>query len=372
MAREETLHPAQKRLAEVFSSVNLLGPPMSDPLLRLVAHLFSPEEAAVAVHIPAFLPISTESIARKCRLDLARTGALLDAMAARRVILDVGGRYCLIPLIPGMFEYVLMSGSEDEWHRKYALLVIELVDTGYFKQRYNSLRVPAIRNIPIEAAIEDDNRCIDADRVSEMIDRHRFMAVANVCQCRQSMRFLHKQCQRASHQDGCLMFGAVSRWVDRIGSGRMVSKQQMRDIVADRFDKNLVFMTGNLAPEMANIICTCCDCCCQGLKLINEYEGKALMAASHFLAAVDQELCNRCHECELVCNTHAHRWEGDHHLLEADRCIGCGLCVQACQREAITMVENHNYRPPPGGFAKLGFKLLPNVIRSGLKARTVR
>jgi ferredoxin len=371
MTEKVQAHPAQVRLSGVFSSVNLLGPPMSDKLIRLVAHLFSPSEAEIARHITPYVPISLQSIARKAGKDAEQVRPLLQAMSKRRVILELNHRYCLIPLLPGMFEYLLMDGQDSEWHRKYSQLVIDLVETGYLKQ-YNQRALPAIRNIPIEAAVEHSSRAVDSDRISEMIDRHQAMAVANVCQCRQSMRFMEKECKRASPEDGCLIFGGVSHWVQQRGLGRVVGKEEMRDIVAERYDNKLVFMTGNVAPANANAICTCCDCCCQGLKVLNDYDGMALVAEAHFLAAVEEAACETCGKCARVCNTHAHRFEKKRHIFDVDRCIGCGLCVSACDQEAIRLVENSAFKPPPGGYARLGLKLLPNAVRSGFSVRNVR
>lgn len=60
-------HPAQIELARIFTSVRLFGPPMSEELIELVCHLFSPEEADLARHLPFYLPGSLEKIARRAR-----------------------------------------------------------------------------------------------------------------------------------------------------------------------------------------------------------------------------------------------------------------------------------------------------------------
>lgn len=344
---------------------------MNDKLVRLVAHLFTPREAEIAEHIPPYVPVSLRTIALRAGRKAGEIEPLLDAMAGRRVILELNKRYSLIPLLPGMFEYVLMNGQDSEWHKEYSRLVIDLVDTGYLKQ-YNRRPLPAIRNIPIQVAVERESRALGSDRISEMIDRHRYMAVAHVCQCRQTARFEGKECKRASPQDGCLIFGGVSRWVQRRGLGRMVSKDEMRDIVSERYDKKLVFMTGNVAPANVNAICTCCDCCCQGLKILDEHGGMALIAEAHFLAAVDVDKCENCGQCAQVCNTHAHRFENKQHVFDVRKCIGCGLCVDVCEAGAIRFVENPDFKPPASGYAALGLKLLPNAVRSGLEVRNVR
>jgi NAD-dependent dihydropyrimidine dehydrogenase PreA subunit len=364
-------HPAQIRLARVFSSVNLLGPPLNDRLVRLVAHLFSPREAEIAEYIPPYVPVALRTIALRAGRKAAEIKPLLETMARRHVILELNKRYALIPLLPGMFEYVLMNGQDSEWHREYSRLVVDLVDTGYLKQ-YHRRPLPAIRNIPVQVAVEAESRALDSDRISEMIDRHRYLAVAHVCQCRQTMHFDGRECKRASPRDGCLIFGGVSRWVERRGLGRMVSKDEMREIVIERYEKKLVFMTGNVAPANVNAICTCCDCCCQGLKILSEHGGMALVAEAHFLAAVDADRCENCGKCAKVCNTHAHRFEKKKHVFDVRKCIGCGLCVDVCEPGAIRLVENRAFKPPASSYAALGLKLLPNAVRSGLEVRNAR
>jgi len=364
-------HPAQLRLAGVFSSVNLLGPPMNDKLIRLVVHLFSPQEAEVAAHIPPWVPVGLRTIALRFGRRVGEIRPLVQAMAERHVILELDRRYALIPLLPGMFEYVLMNGQDSEWHKKYSRLVVDLVDTGYLKQ-YSKHPLPAIRNIPIQVAIERKSRALESDRISEMIDRHRYMAVTHVCQCRQTTRFEGRECKRATPEDGCLIFGGVAKWVQKRDLGRLVSKQEMRDIVADRYEKKLVFMAGNVAPASVNAICTCCDCCCQGLKILEEHGGMALVAEAHFLAAVDAERCENCGKCAKVCNTHAHRSEDKRHVFEVKKCIGCGLCLDVCAAGAIRFVENRVFKPPASGYAELSLRLLPNAVRSGLEVRSLR
>ncbi|MEW6078096.1 MAG: hypothetical protein AB1724_09815 [Thermodesulfobacteriota bacterium] len=59
--------PSQVELARAFSSTRLPGPAMSDDLVALVVHLFTPEGAAVARHLPFILPGPVRTIARRAR-----------------------------------------------------------------------------------------------------------------------------------------------------------------------------------------------------------------------------------------------------------------------------------------------------------------
>jgi len=364
-------HPAQVELAKVFSSVRLLGPPMGDKVVKLVAHLFTPEEAEIAKHLPFYNPKPLEKIVRKSGRDPGLIKPILDEMARRRVIYGGDSGYSLLPLIPGMFEYLLMSGADSDWHRKYAELLNDMFSTGYMRE-YTSGAIPAVRNIPVQNVIEGKSRVVDADLMSEMIDRHDELAMLNVCQCRQSMHLAGHECKRATPQDGCLVFGSFAQSSVDSDSGRAVSKEEMRDIVTERWEKKLVFLTGNVSPSSPNAICTCCDCCCHFLETINNYGGKNLVAPPHYVVQVDDSLCDDCGRCSLVCNTYAHAYEDKKHYYDPAKCVGCGICVDSCKRDAIKMVENPSYKPPAKDFQRLGLKLLPTTALTGLKVKLSR
>ena len=99
-------------------------------------------------------------------------------------------------------------------------------------------------------------------------------------------------------------------------------------------------------------ICLCCDCCCQILKNIKEFEAPAKIVSSNFQAQVNQEECTGCESCEEICPMDAITMDGDDNTAEVnlDRCIGCGLCVTACEFDTISLKDkeiSEKLTPPP-------------------------
>ncbi|HNV46534.1 MAG TPA: 4Fe-4S binding protein [Spirochaetota bacterium] len=359
-------HEAHVRLARAFSSVFLIGPPMGEELVHIVSHLFTHEEAAVAARVPYYLPRSARTIARRVGRPVAEVAPLLDAMAARRVIVGTRRGYALIPLIPGMFEYMLMPGEASDWHRTYGDLISRLFESG-FTREYSTAAMPAIRTISVQKTVEGKSHVVDADLVSRMIDAHEDLAVAKVCQCRQSARFSGRECARSAPEDGCLIFGAFAASAAGNGSARRVSRDEMRAIVDDRWKKRLIFFAGNVDPASPNAICTCCDCCCHYVEAITRYGAMATLSPPHYIALVDEARCTDCGLCVPACNTRAHTLVAKKHGYDASRCVGCGLCVDACRRGAVTMAVNPSYRRPSRSFPRLMLRLAPAIFVSGLR-----
>jgi ferredoxin len=370
VAKVAETHPAFVELAQIFSSVKIMGPPMSDKLVELISHLFSSEEAEVCKGLTFLYPRSAETISRICKRDIREVLPILKSMGKRRVINESQNKFLLYPLIPGIFEYVFMTGLNSPWHVKYAKLLDELFSTGYIAE-YLTREIGAVRNIPIQHAIENKNYIADADLISNMLDAHNRFAVLNYCACRHSKKILGHNCKRAAPEDGCLVFGDFSKSTVSNGNGRAVSRTGMSDIVAERWDKKLVFLTANVDPTLQNVICTCCDCCCHGLETANHYSNN-FIAEAHYIAQVDDSLCSNCGKCAFVCNTYAHVVANKKHSYMAEKCIGCGHCIDVCKKNAIRLVENPLFKKPTNGYIKLLFKMMPSITMMGLKIKLTR
>ncbi|MBN2078556.1 MAG: 4Fe-4S binding protein [Spirochaetes bacterium] len=363
-------HPVFVELAEMFSAVKVMGPPMSEKLIALVSHLFSLDEAHLCRHLSFIYPKTLKQIARKSGVHPDALAPMLEEMCRKRTIITIANRFMLYPLIPGMFEHVLRIDNASEWHVVYADLMNGLVETGYMDDYFRK-PVNAIRSLPVERAVEAHSVIIDTDLVSEMIGSHKHFGVYHICPCRNSMHLTGHDCSRASRHDGCLTFGDYSLGLAREGNGRTVSREELRDIVEERWAKNLVFFTSNAVPSVQTAICTCCDCCCRALKIHNSLH-KNFVAPPHVIAEVDESLCTNCGRCGAVCNTHAHILENGEHGYVQELCIGCGNCVSACNNKAITMTENRSYRPPSRSHARLIMTMLPAVLLTGTRIKMKR
>jgi ferredoxin len=350
--------PAHRDLSKLFGSDTLIGPPPSKELVELMALMFTAEEAALALHVPPYRQQPAAWIARRAGRPVVEAAPLLETMAARRVIHRGLKGYCLVPLLPGLYEKILMGGEETAFHREFARRMNALFSTGYMKGHIGS-PTQTVRTIPLDRAVGTSSVPLEAERVDAMIEAHDVMAVLHNCQCRQAAKLTGRPCRRTEASDGCLAFGSFARFFVREGGARYVGREEMRRVVRERQERQLVFFTGNVSASSPNLICTCCDCCCRMLDGIIRPSPSILVAPPPMLVEVDEARCARCGLCATACATGAHRLEARRHVFDASRCVGCGLCVPACAEHAIRPVPNPRHRPPSRSFATLALRLAP-------------
>ena len=121
-----------------LSSPLLMGPPICDELIALVEHTFREDEAEVVGALSGVHSRNAAQVAARTGRPRDEAREILDGLAdGKRAITSVGSgserRFRLLPIMPGIFEMVLISEAPDTmsaWHRRFAELVEALFETG--------------------------------------------------------------------------------------------------------------------------------------------------------------------------------------------------------------------------------------------------
>lgn len=82
-------------------------------------------------------------------------------------------------------------------------------------------------------------------------------------------------------------------------------------------------------------ICNCCTCCCGAMQAYRN--GIPMLAASGYLAQVDEIACLGCGVCVDYCQFEALSLPDGVAVVDPAGCMGCGLCVDHCPQEAISL-----------------------------------
>jgi Pyruvate/2-oxoacid:ferredoxin oxidoreductase delta subunit len=85
-------------------------------------------------------------------------------------------------------------------------------------------------------------------------------------------------------------------------------------------------------------ICNCCACCCGGIEMMVKH-GSPMIAASGYVAQVDEDACAGCGTCEMRCPfdaIHVDGWA----TVDWQKCMGCGICESQCTVHGITLVRD--------------------------------
>lgn len=366
------LPPAYLDLACKLASPLRAGPPLCDELLGLVQHVFTEEEAAVARHLGTFLGRTAAQVARAEGRPVDEVEPLLAGLAfGKRAIgaLGVGPhrRYHLLPVMPGMFELILVGQSPQAlspWHRRFAELFEALYNSGYIGryQQGQCRPVPAVRVLPVGRSIEAHPLALPADHLESVLDRFDTFGVGQ-CQCRLATNVVSRGCGRPV--ENCTAMGVWAEWGIAQGWLRRVSRKEVLEIKRHAESQGLVTWVVNVQSTRGQVSCSCCGCCCHTFRLVTQFSAPGVVAPPRFVPRVDSSRCQYCGRCAAACPVRAvtidHRARRHEH--HAARCIGCGLCAVACPQRAIAMEPVAEPRQPLRNWFSLVARAAPGVLR---------
>ena len=154
--------------------------------IRILKHLFTPEEAALATHlslIPEPLSRIHARVEGETGVSLHEMEAALDGMFRKGTVLmrsERGERcYGNAMLVVGMFELQV-----DRLTKEFALDMQQYLDEAFAQELFRS-KIPQLRTIPVRKSIPHERYVSSYDDVRHIVESvEGQIAVAN-CVCRQ-------------------------------------------------------------------------------------------------------------------------------------------------------------------------------------------
>ncbi len=341
-------HDPYKRLAERLDTLPNGFPPTDDGAeLRLLAKLYTPEEADLASQLLIKLE-SAAQISTRLGLEYDFTRMVLKGMARRGLIragkADDGLGYGLLPFVVGIYENQI--GNFD---KELALLFEDYYHSSFAK----ALTVkPAIhRVIPVGESIKMDMQVAPFESAIGVIEQAQSWGVQD-CICRIQTAYIGKPCNHPV--DVCMVF---SPFPDSFRDSREIkplSKEEAYAVLRRADQAGLVHSVSNNQKGIW-YICNCCTCSCGILRGMAELGIANVVASSAFINTVDETLCNACGLCVENCQFDA-LTVGEIAVVDRLRCVGCGVCVNACPDQALVLIRRpeEEIKPVPVSMSDWG------------------
>lgn len=382
-------HGAKENLVPLIDRLNRypIGLFDNEKLRRILAHLFSEDEAYVASRFP--LQESTiGELRRATGIEKEKLLAILEAMADKGLIMDLQyGKttyYLLMPGLIGFFEFTFMKQRADLPVKELARLMSEYLyddpEKGQAREFFGS-KTQLTRSLPYEEYIPVSSVVTSYESAREIIKQSSFGA-AGQCYCRHKKEHLGKTCdKKAPVHNICISLGTAAKFMTRRGFAEKKSKEELLAIIATARSHNLTHITDNIRHK-PSFICNCCSCCCELLGGVLQGYTDGIAKANYTLT-VNRETCLGCGLCAKTCNVKALDLtplvKNEKRKLKIDEniCLGCGACISVCKTESLSLKPME--RPPiPERKKDLFVKILKEKKRfapylvSGVRTKILR
>ena len=206
-----------------------------------------------------------------------------------------------------------------------------------------------ITYLPINEEVSGTGDSLIPRRVLEEVIRssaHR--AIIRRCTCRDGNR-----CENHDMELGCLLLGEGAREIDT-GVCRHVSVEEALDHVDRCIADGLVPFVGRFKAD--NIIwgvrdrgklltvCFCCSCCCvirNSLKYLPDVSQDSVIKLKGLTIGTIAERCTGCGICVDECFIGALSLHDGTVSVDPALCKGCGRCLMVCPEQAVTAEVNN-------------------------------
>ncbi len=319
--------------------------------LRLLKHLFTPEEAQIALNLN-ILPETINRIHKRVQkngieikereleetLDnLVKKGAILGGRAFESK--GKGKQYSLIQLAVGMFEFQLGRLTKDYVHD------FEQYTKEQFQKDMFGTKTLQMRTIPIGQAITPEMHIEPYNDMKKYVGGLREDIAVMNCVCRESAEVIGGSCRDSDLRETCLTFGDAARFSIGRGYGRSIEKEEAINILNRAEEAGFVLQPQNARDPQ--FICCCCIDCCHALKMLKMVSKPADLCSATYFTTIDPSKCKGCKKCIDRCAMDAISLKGEVAVVNLDRCIGCGACFVACKKDAHQLHKKEKTYVPP-------------------------
>lgn len=290
---------------------------------------------------------------------------LLERSVEIGTISKKGLKYCVDPIIPGIFEkYYQRSKDTDENLSKAAILYRDIMKE--IMPQWNSEKDWRVfrpllplesqeKLIEVNQEFDVQAQTLPYESVKNLIDKHDQFAVIT-CQCRLIGELSGEPCEVAPAELGCFVAGPAGQMMvdEGVRGARLLNKEEAIEFLKETEKKGLVhnaiFDRGN---ESSVFFCNCCGCHCGALFPAKIFHEKGAYP-SNYSPKYNNELCTKCETCMRKCPNDAiyHRFpiepdsSDEQMVLKEEMCIGCCICAANCPNDAIKMVKVRDNIPP--------------------------
>jgi electron transport complex protein RnfB len=339
-----------KQLAERLDALPNGFPPTDDGSeLRLLAKIFSPEEADLASKLRLKLE-GVEQIAARLGLEPGPTRLMLKGMARRGLIragkTDDGIGFAILPFVVGIYENQISKFDQE---------LAQLFEAYYQHSFAQALKVqPSFhRVVPVGESIKMDMEVAPFESAAGIIERAQSWGVQD-CICRIQTALIGKPC---SHPvDVCMVMSPVPDAFANSSEIKTLTKEEAFATLRRADQAGLVHSVSN-NQKGCYYICNCCTCSCAILRGMATLGIANVVARSAFVNTVDETLCNACELCVENCQFDA-LTVNDIAVVNRTRCVGCGVCVASCPDHALMLVRRpeEEIKPVPASISDWGIQ----------------
>jgi Na+-translocating ferredoxin:NAD+ oxidoreductase subunit B len=302
--------------------------------IRILKHLFTPEQAQIALSM-SFIPEPATVIHKRLKkkypvLDELET--VLDRMAvqgsiARSITREGVKIFSITMLAIGMFEFQVEHLTKA-FYEDFKQYIDEKFRDALLNPKFTQLRP-----VPTAGSITPDLNIMPYDDIRGVLTRHRGPFLVVDCICKEGEDLLGHPCKVTQDRQICLLFGTAARNYQAHGWGREITRQEVFAILDKGEQDGLVVQPSN--SQYPFCVCLCCGCCCEVLSNAKLMDNPARLFYSNYYAATNDDLCSGCGLCVDRCQMDAIAMEDDKSRVDPGRCIGCGLCATVCATKAI-------------------------------------
>jgi len=305
--------------------------------VRLLKKIFSQDDAALGGQLRGNME-TVDIIAERMGLPVKETRTRLMEMVKRGLAWfdkqDGKPRFRLAPFVVGIYEAQL--GNLD--HEMVHLFEEYMINGGAAGIMGPE---PALhRVIPARGTVKRE-WVLPYDDVRALLLNSKSFHVRD-CICRVEQDFTGRKCDFPLKN--CISFSSM----ERPPGPDSLSQEEALALLDETEEVGLVHTVSNVMKGVG-YMCNCCGCCCGILRGITEWGLDSSVAQANYFAVIDPDECVGCGICVERCQVDAISEKDDVAVVDKERCIGCGLCVTGCPSEVAELQpkpEDEIVHPP--------------------------